>query len=112
LGKIFKAEQSTLCGLAGFGDAVATCFGPLSRNRQVGYRLSKGETLDEILASLGGVSEGINTAIALEQFLSSKHRRNYYEYKFPIFSRIGKIVEGKLSPRQGLEELMKLPRVI
>jgi glycerol-3-phosphate dehydrogenase len=112
LGKIFKAEQSTLCGLAGFGDAIATCFGKLSRNRQVGYRLSRGETLDEILTSLGGVSEGINTAIALEQFLSSKHRRNYYEFKFPIFSRIGKIVEGKLSPRQGLEELMKLPRIL
>jgi glycerol-3-phosphate dehydrogenase len=36
---------------AGVGDTFGTCFGPLSRNRNFGMRLGKGETMAEILAS-------------------------------------------------------------
>ena len=53
-------NPNLLCftGLSGVGDAMLTCYGPLSRNRAVGVRLGKGETLQEILASsseVGGV---------------------------------------------------------
>jgi glycerol-3-phosphate dehydrogenase (NAD(P)+) len=56
------AHPLTLAGLAGFGDLVLTCTGELSRNRQVGLALARGETVPAILAALGHVAEGIGTA--------------------------------------------------
>ena len=56
------AHPLTLSGLAGFGDLVLTCTGALSRNRQVGLALARGETVPAIVASLGHVAEGIGTA--------------------------------------------------
>lgn len=52
----------TLAGLAGMGDLVLTCTGELSRNRTVGYEMGKGRTLQEALAALGHVAEGVKTA--------------------------------------------------
>jgi glycerol-3-phosphate dehydrogenase (NAD(P)+) len=52
----------TLAGLAGLGDLVLTCTGELSRNRQVGLALARGEALPAILGRLGHVAEGIGTA--------------------------------------------------
>jgi glycerol-3-phosphate dehydrogenase (NAD(P)+) len=52
----------TLSGLAGLGDLVLTCTGELSRNRQVGLALARGEQVPGILAALGHVAEGIGTA--------------------------------------------------
>jgi glycerol-3-phosphate dehydrogenase (NAD(P)+) len=52
----------TLAGLAGLGDLVLTCTGDLSRNRQVGLALARGESTVEILVKLGHVAEGVGTA--------------------------------------------------
>ena len=65
-------ESSTVFGLSGVGDTFGTCFGPLSRNRQVGYRLGKGETLEEILDSMSEVAEGVATARALTQLVDAR----------------------------------------
>jgi len=43
------------------GDLVLTCTGDLSRNRRVGLGLGRGRQLDEILAELGEVAEGVIT---------------------------------------------------
>jgi glycerol-3-phosphate dehydrogenase (NAD(P)+) len=57
------ADSRTLYGLSCLGDLVLTCTGDLSRNRTVGLRLGKGETLQEIVASMNEVAEGVrNTA--------------------------------------------------
>jgi glycerol-3-phosphate dehydrogenase (NAD(P)+) len=57
------ADSRTLYGLSCLGDLVLTCTGDLSRNRTVGLRLGKGETLDDIIASMNEVAEGVrNTA--------------------------------------------------
>jgi glycerol-3-phosphate dehydrogenase (NAD(P)+) len=56
------AHPLTLAGLAGFGDLVLTCTGELSRNRQVGLALARGEQVPQILAKLGHVAEGIGTS--------------------------------------------------
>lgn len=56
------ASPLTLAGLSGMGDLVLTCTGELSRNRTVGLELGKGRKLDEILAGLGHVAEGVKTA--------------------------------------------------
>ena len=52
----------TLAGLAGLGDLVLTCTGDLSRNRQVGLALARGESTVQIVANLGHVAEGVGTA--------------------------------------------------
>jgi glycerol-3-phosphate dehydrogenase (NAD(P)+) len=56
-------QALTLAGLAGLGDLVLTCTGDLSRNRQVGLALARGESLPQIISSLGHVAEGIGTAL-------------------------------------------------
>ncbi|CAN0388186.1 unnamed protein product, partial [Ectocarpus sp. 8 AP-2014] len=48
---ILGGKSRTLSGLSGVGDTFGTCFGPLSRNRNFGIRLGKGESMEEILAS-------------------------------------------------------------
>jgi glycerol-3-phosphate dehydrogenase (NAD(P)+) len=55
-------DALTLAGLAGLGDLVLTCTGDLSRNRQVGLALARGEALAEILGRLGHIAEGVGTA--------------------------------------------------
>jgi glycerol-3-phosphate dehydrogenase len=109
MGVLFGAEQETFEGLAGVGDTFGTCLGPLSRNRKVGYRLAQGETLEDILASSDGVSEGVGTVIALEQLLKSKVRANVLEFKFPIIAGVAQIIKGKTTPRFGLNLLMRYP---
>ncbi|EPJ51893.1 MAG: glycerol-3-phosphate dehydrogenase, biosynthetic [Osedax symbiont Rs2] len=55
------ANPMTFLGLAGVGDLVATCMSPLSRNYRVGYALGSGQSLDDAVAELGQVAEGVNT---------------------------------------------------
>ena len=70
LGMAFGARQETFFGLSGMGDLMVTCFSKWSRNRGVGERLGRGETLDQILASMEMVAEGVrtaNSAVSLSQ---------------------------------------------
>jgi len=55
------ANPMTFLGLAGVGDLIVTCMSPLSRNYRVGYALGQGKGLDEAVAELGEVAEGVNT---------------------------------------------------
>lgn len=61
------ADPMTFLGLSGVGDLIATCMSPLSRNYRVGFELGKGRDLDEIVAELGQVAEGVNTLKFLKQ---------------------------------------------
>ncbi len=58
------AEAETFLGLAGIGDLLLTCTGDLSRNRRIGLGLGRGRKLDEIVAELGEVAEGVQTTRA------------------------------------------------
>jgi glycerol-3-phosphate dehydrogenase (NAD(P)+) len=62
LGVRLGGHFETFMGLSGLGDLVLTTTGDLSRNRQVGLRLARGQALDTILAELGHVAEGVTTA--------------------------------------------------
>ena len=62
LGVRLGGRAETFMGLAGLGDLILTCTGDLSRNRRVGLALARGATLDNILAELGHVAEGVYTA--------------------------------------------------
>jgi glycerol-3-phosphate dehydrogenase len=109
MGMILGAQQETFFGLAGVGDTFGTCLGPLSRNRKVGYRLAKGESLNSILESMDGVSEGVSTVLALEDLIKTKVRANVYEFKFPIIAGVAQIIRGNITPRFGLNLLMRYP---
>jgi glycerol-3-phosphate dehydrogenase (NAD(P)+) len=61
LGVKMGAQPLTFSGLAGLGDLVLTCTGDLSRNRQVGLKLGQGHKIDEIVAEMEMVAEGIKT---------------------------------------------------
>ena len=65
LGVARGARARTFMGLSGLGDLTLTCTGDLSRNRQVGLRLGRGEALESITASLGMVAEGVKTTAAV-----------------------------------------------
>jgi glycerol-3-phosphate dehydrogenase (NAD(P)+) len=59
------ARPETMVGLSGLGDLILTCTGDLSRNRKVGLLLAEGRALPDIVANLGHVAEGVNTAKAV-----------------------------------------------
>jgi glycerol-3-phosphate dehydrogenase (NAD(P)+) len=92
LGVAMGAEQQTLAGLAGLGDLVATCMSPYSRNRTVGEMLGRGKQLDQILAEMHMVAEGVDTArLALD--LAAEYRVD-----LPICHEIHKVVTGRQGP--------------
>ena len=61
-GLALGAKAETFMGLAGAGDLILTCTGQYSRNREVGLQLASGKGLSDVLAGLGHVAEGVNTA--------------------------------------------------
>ena len=72
-------------------------------------RLARGESLDEVLGSMEGISEGVNTAIALQQLIKTKVRPEIVDFKFPIISGVASIVQGHMTPRYGMMKLMQYP---
>jgi glycerol-3-phosphate dehydrogenase (NAD(P)+) len=97
------AHIETLMGLAGLGDLVLTCTGALSRNRFVGEELGKGRRLEEIVADMSEVAEGINTARAVKKLAD---RANL---EMPIVNEVNAVLyEGK-SAADAVSELMSRP---
>jgi glycerol-3-phosphate dehydrogenase (NAD(P)+) len=66
-GKELGADPMTFLGLAGVGDLVVTCSTPLSRNYRIGLALGKGTPLEEAVAELGQVAEGVNTVKLVQE---------------------------------------------
>lgn len=109
LGLTMGARPSTIAGLSGVGDTFGTCFGPLSRNRKFGYRLGKGETMEDILTSTTEVAEGVETSKALVKMIKKKCKGYRLDLKFPILFGVADILEGKQTPEEGLKGLMSMP---
>jgi glycerol-3-phosphate dehydrogenase (NAD(P)+) len=65
LGIALGAKPMTFSGLAGVGDMVVTCFSQHSRNRLVGERLAKGQTVQEIYDDIHMIAEGVQTSHAV-----------------------------------------------
>lgn len=61
LGVALGANPLTLSGLSGMGDLILTCTGDLSRNRHVGVELGRGRSLEDVLAEMTMVAEGVDT---------------------------------------------------
>ena len=93
-------RRDTLSGLSGLGDLVLTCTGDLSRNRRVGIELGRGRPLEEILAGLRMVAEGVRTTRAALA-LGARHG-----IELPIAAQMQEVLDGRCSPRRAVEALM------
>jgi glycerol-3-phosphate dehydrogenase (NAD(P)+) len=94
------AEEHTLAGLAGIGDLILTCTGDLSRNRTVGLAIGAGRSLDEVLAGMHNVVEGIRTTKAAVELADR------YDVEMPIASAVYSILYEGVAPAQALTNLM------
>lgn len=103
LGNALGGSLKSFIGLAGIGDLVATCNSTLSRNYTVGFRLAKGEKLDEIMNSMAEVAEGINTVRLMKTFVEGKGMRA------PITENLYKVLFEDLKIEEALQYLMKYP---
>jgi glycerol-3-phosphate dehydrogenase (NAD(P)+) len=102
LGVAMGGKAETFAGLAGVGDLVATCTSPQSRNRHVGVELAKGRHIDEIVAEMSMVAEGVKTAPAARA-LAEAHR-----LELPILREVCQIVQGHRSARRAFSDLQRL----
>ena len=100
IGTDWGAKAETFYGLSGMGDLLATCNSNLSRNYQVGYQLSQGKALAEILADLEGTAEGVNTTTVLVE------RANRQGVSVPITYQVYRLLNGEITPQAAVEALM------
>ncbi|MGX5219605.1 MULTISPECIES: NAD(P)H-dependent glycerol-3-phosphate dehydrogenase [Pseudomonas] len=95
------ANPMTFLGLAGVGDLIVTCSSPKSRNYQVGFALGEGLSLDDAVARLGEVAEGVNTIKVL------KAKADEMEVYMPLVSGLYAILFGGRTLGQVIDKLMQ-----
>lgn len=103
LGLALGGEPSTFSGLAGLGDLVLTCTGHLSRNRNVGRALGRGERLEDILAHTSSVAEGVHTTQSARDLAIDKG------VDMPIVHEIHRILHEDGNPADAVTRLMSRP---
>jgi glycerol-3-phosphate dehydrogenase (NAD(P)+) len=101
LGVAMGAEAATMAGLAGMGDLIVTCVSPLSRNRTVGERLGQGERIEDILAGMTMVAEGVKTAQTVMDLAER------YGVDLPICAQIKRVVTGQETVQDAYRGLMR-----
>lgn len=101
LGVRLGANPLTFAGLAGVGDLVATCLSKQSRNHQVGERLGKGEKLDDIIASMNMVAEGVKSC---EGILALAKQA---DVDMPIASRVGRVLYEGADVKEMVDDLLQ-----
>lgn len=100
LGVALGGRRETFMGLAGAGDLILTCTGDLSRNRRVGLALAGGSALGAILAELGHVAEGVNTARAVARLA---HARGV---DMPITHAVCRVLDDPAAAPIAVKELL------
>ncbi|KAF0218403.1 MAG: glycerol-3-phosphate dehydrogenase [Geobacteraceae bacterium] len=100
LGRAMGAQAETFAGLAGMGDLVLTCTGDLSRNRTVGIKLGKGMRLEEILAEMRMVAEGVRTTESAYKLAAS------LKVDMPITEAVYRVLYEDKPAREAVIELM------
>ena len=100
LGVRLGGQRETFQGLSGIGDLTVTCFSRHSRNRLVGERIGRGETLEVITASMKMVAEGVPTT------RSAWECAQKVGVVTPVVDQMHAILYGHQSPKDALAELM------
>lgn len=99
LGEVMGAKRETFSGLTGMGDLIATAMSRHSRNRHVGERLGRGETLEQVLGAMVMVAEGVTTARAARDLGRQRG------VELPITEQVCALFEGR-DPMSALMALM------
>jgi glycerol-3-phosphate dehydrogenase (NAD(P)+) len=73
LGIALGGQRETFTGLSGVGDLIATCFSHHSRNHRVGLALGQGRPLDEAVASIGMIAEGVPNTLSIYEAARAAH---------------------------------------
>ena len=97
------AMPATLAGLAGLGDLVLTCTGSLSRNRQLGIALTRGETVAAVEDRTRMVAEGVRT-VTSALTLARRHG-----VSMPICQEVGAVLFDGKAPTDALASLLERP---
>ncbi|HSU76180.1 MAG TPA: NAD(P)H-dependent glycerol-3-phosphate dehydrogenase [Burkholderiales bacterium] len=100
LGVALGGAPETFMGLAGAGDLILTATGDLSRNRRVGLELARGRSLNDIVASLGHVAEGVHSAREAAK-LAAQHR-----VEMPVSEAVWAVLDARITPAAALERLL------
>ena len=100
LAEALGGRRETMAGLSGLGDLILTCTGGLSRNWQVGVELGRGHALDQVLARMHSVAEGVKTTEAALEL----GRR--YQVDLPISSQMDAVLQGRTEVKVAVESLI------
>jgi len=100
LGEAMGARPETFHGLAGIGDLITTCVSPEGRNRTVGERIGKGQKLEQVLAGMDSVAEGVPTTRSVIQLA----RR--FNVEMPITEAVHAVLFENKDVLHALSELM------
>ncbi len=100
LGVALGGHVETFMGMAGMGDLILTCTGDLSRNRKVGLGLAQGKRLDQIVAELGHVAEGVRCAQAVRALAAE------IGVEMPIASAVAAVLFDGDSARDMVKRLL------
>ncbi len=104
LGVKMGANPLTFAGLSGIGDLIVTCTSVYSRNWRAGKELGKGKCLEEVLAGMGMVVEGVRTTKAVWRLASEKG------IEMPICQQVYRVLFENETPQQGVSNLMQRSR--
>ena len=100
LGVAYGGNPLTFSGLAGMGDLVATCMSTQSRNRHVGEELGKGRKIDEIIADMNMVAEGVKSSKAILDIATERG------VEMPIVEHVVKVIHEGMDPKDMVRALM------
>lgn len=100
LGVTLGGRRDTFFGLAGVGDIVTTCLSRHSRNRALGERVAHGETLEQALANIGQVVEGVDTTRTVVELADARG------LAVPIARAVASVLFGSTSPVDAMRGLM------
>jgi len=98
------AQPGTFNGLSGIGDLITTCVSGQSRNRSVGERLGRGESLDEILEDMVMVAEGVPTTRSVCEYAQAGG------IEMPITEMVNGVLFESISPEKAVNGLMTRDR--
>jgi glycerol-3-phosphate dehydrogenase (NAD(P)+) len=102
LGVAMGADPRTFAGLTGLGDLIATCMSPLSRNRRVGEQLALDKTIDEVIAEMDQIAEGVKSARVVMELAEE------YGVQMPIAAEVDAVVNEGRHPREAYRGLRRL----
>ncbi len=101
LGTAMGGKPETFAGLSGIGDLVVTCTSRHSRNRSVGERLGKGESLDSIVKRMKQVAEGVWNCPLVTQLAGS------LGVEMPLCEAVRKVLDSEMTPDDAVAMLME-----